>query len=210
MENNCLIIWDWDNTLADTRMAVKAGLQDVADFYGLPPITDRDVLNVMTSHRGLFWQKNFGENVPEAIEYYVKSYRTHGNLVKLFPDTKQALDYVRVKHIPQIVLSNKHEGALLEEVERQGVASYFARIQGTTGPLGKPDKAFTAPILDQFKPKKVILIGDGISDMLMARNMGARSILVHQPDKTLPHEFDCETLTSVCQIIDTVLNNEVE
>lgn len=205
MKNDYLIIWDWDNTLADTRMAVRAGLEDVVQFYGLPHITDADVLDVMTAHRGLFWQKNFGERVPEAVDYYVKRYRTHGNLVHLFPDTIEILEFVMRTRIPQIILSNKYEGALIEEVERQGVRDYFSRIQGTVGALGKPEKAFVLPLLKEFEPQKVILIGDGISDMLMAQNMGATAIMVHQPNKTLPHHYDCETLSDVKQHLERLL-----
>lgn len=205
MSNDCLIIWDWDNTLADTRMAVRAGLEDVAQFYGLPRITDEDVLNVMTSHRGAFWQKNFGERVPEAVDYYVKCYRTHGNLDHLFPDTIETLDFVKETGIPQIVLSNKYEEALMEEVKRQGIEFYFSRIQGTVGSLGKPEKAFVLPLLKEFKPQKVILIGDGISDMIMAQNMGATAILVHQENKLLPHHYDCETLSDVKQRLKKLL-----
>ncbi len=205
MKNDYLIIWDWDNTLADTRMAVRAGLEDVAQFYRLPRITDEDVLNVMTSHRGLFWQKNFGERVPEAVDYYVKCYRTHGNLVRLFPDTIETLEFVKKTGVPQIVLSNKYEEALIEEVERQNIGFYFSRIQGTVGPLGKPEKAFILPLLKEFEPRKIILIGDGISDMMMAQNISATAILVHQLNKTLPHHYDCETLTDVRKRLEKLL-----
>ena len=205
MQNDYLIIWDWDNTLANTRPAVRAGLEDVAQFYGLPAITDSDVLNVMTSHRGVFWQRYFGANVPEAIAYYVKCYRKHTDLVKLFPETVNILTYVKELKQPQIVLSNKYEEALIEEVAHQGVISYFNAIRGTIGPLGKPDKSFVSDLLERFEPRNIILIGDGISDMLMAQNIGATSILVHQPDKTLPHNYDCETLSDVLKKLNILL-----
>ncbi len=197
MNNKWLIIWDWDNTLANTRPAVKAGLEDVVRHYGLPALTDADILNVMTSHRGAFWQNNFGENVPHAIDYYVASYMTHTDLVKPFENTIEVLEYVKNLNIPQVILSNKNEVALAEEVQLQGLSDYFSIIQGTNSPLGKPSPEFVAPILKKFNPKKIILIGDGISDMLMAQNINAISIMVHQPDKSLPYVYDCETLSEV-------------
>lgn len=200
-----LVIWDWDNTLADTRSAVRAGLQDVVRHYELPDITDKDVLNVMTCHRGAFWQNNFGEKVSEAIAYYVKSYSQHGDLVCLFPETIDILQYIQNKNIPQIVLSNKNENALIEEVKCQGVRDFFAAVQGTNGPLGKPDIEFVKPLLNRFQPDEVFLIGDGISDMLMAQNMGATSIMVHQPNKEWPHHYDCDTLSEVARILEQLL-----
>ncbi len=197
MEKNTLIIWDWDNTLANTRPAVKAGLQDVVRHYNLPPLTDADILNVMTSHRGAFWQNHFGEKVPEAIDYYVSAYRTHTDLVCPFEQTIDILNFVKNLDIPQVILSNKHERALIEEVHAQGLSDYFAVIQGTNSSLGKPEPAFVAPILTKFNPERVILIGDGISDMLMAQNINAIAIMVHQPDKSLPFTYDCANLFEV-------------
>ncbi len=205
MTHKYLVIWDWDNTLADTRAAVKAGLQDVARHYNLPDITDADILNVMTCHRGAFWQNNFKERVPIAIDYYVKSYCTHTDMVRPFNQTIEVLEFVKSMGIPQVVLSNKNEVALIDEVEKQGLTHYFEMIQGTNSPLGKPEPEFVAPILDKFNPEQVILIGDGISDMLMAQNIGAIGIMVHQPDKSLPFTHDCATLGEVKQILSALL-----
>lgn len=197
MNKQTLIIWDWDNTLANTKQAVFLGLQDVAAHYGLEPITSADVANVMGSHRGDFWQRNFKEKIPEAVAYYVSRYRQHSSAVKLFNDTEAVLNFVHTKELPQVVLSNKYEPALKEEVEAQGVTGYFDFIQGTNSPLGKPDKAFVQPLLEKINPERVILIGDGVSDMLMAQNMGATAIMVHQFDPQLPYHYYCDTLSEV-------------
>lgn len=200
-----LIIWDWDNTLANTKQAVFCGLQDVANHYGLNSITEADVVNVMGSHRGDFWQHNFKEKVPEAVEYYVSCYRKHSAMVHLFVDTRTVLDFVQSKRIPQIVLSNKNEKSLAEEVRAKEVEDYFEVIQGTNSPVGKPQIAFVQPILDQFKPDHVILIGDGASDMMMAQNMGATAIMVHQFNPDLPYQYYCDTLSEVRICLESLL-----
>ncbi len=205
MQNKYLIIWDWDNTLADTRAAVKAGLQDMLKSYGLSELTDADIVNVMTSHRGAFWQSRFGENVPQAVDCYVAAYRTHSDLVTPFPDTVEVLEYIKNLNIPQVILSNKNEVALIEEINFQGLTHYFDIIQGTNSPLGKPEPSFVEPILTKFNPEKIILIGDGVSDMLMAQNINATAIMVHQPDKSLPFTYDCETLTEVKKQLTEIL-----
>ncbi len=197
MKNKYLVIWDWDNTLADTKQAVTNGLQDMLAHYGFPPVCAADVANVMGSHRGAFWQSRFGDKVPEAVAYYVERYRCYSDDVRLFEDALPVLNFVQECGIPQIVLSNKEEKALQDEVRAKGVAGCFGLIKGTTGPLGKPDVAFVAPVLEQFQPEQVILIGDGPSDMFMAQNMGATGVLVHQSNLELPHQHYCETLSDV-------------
>ena len=62
--------------------------------------------------------------------------------------------------------------------------------------------------MEQFLPDKVILIGDGISDMLMAQNMGAVSILVHQPNRNLPHTYYAETLSDVKKYLEYLLGED--
>lgn len=199
-----LIIWDWDNTLMNTRPAVKAGLQDLVNHHQLEPITDADVFNVMTSHRGDFWKARFGDNIPDAVAYYVQCYQQHADLVQPFEHTLNILNCVRENNIRQVILSNKNHASLVQEVARHQLTNYFDAILGTSGPLGKPDKAFVEPILEKFNPSKIVLIGDGISDMLMAQNINATAILVHRPDATdLPCHFSCETLKDVEAVLTT-------
>lgn len=199
-----LIIWDWDNTLMNTRPAVKAGLQDLLDYHQLPPVSDDDVLNVMTSHRGQFWQSRFGDNTPDAVTYYVQCYQKYVDLVQPFEHTINILKYVQKQQVPQIILSNKNHGALIQEVARHKLTDFFDDIRGTTGPLGKPDKEFVAPFLEKYNPSKIVLIGDGISDMYMAKNIDATAVLVHRLDTNdLPYHYSCETLQDVESVLST-------
>lgn len=199
-----LIIWDWDNTLMNTKPAVEAGLRDVIALYGQAPLTPEEVVNVMTEHRGAFWQKRFKDHVPEAIEHYVRFYLQHLDLPQVFEKTVAVLEAVKAHHIPQVVLSNKNHDALIEEVEKQGLSAYFDAICGTVGPLGKPDLLFVEPLLKRFNPQKVILIGDGLSDCLMAQNMGATFILVHRADSDMPCDYACPTLNDVLPLLEKI------
>lgn len=192
-----LIIWDWDNTLADTKEAVRLGLNDTMKHYGFPEVTKSDVVNVMGSHRGHFWQVRFHDEIPQAIAYYVSCYRKHSPAVRLFEDSLDILNFIRQKNIPQVLVSNKEIHALKDEVKDKGVYDYFDEILGTTSPLGKPEKAYVQPILDKYQPQQIILIGDGQSDMLTAQNIGAVGILVRQFNADLPHDYFFETLKEV-------------
>ena len=99
-----VIIWDWDNTLADTKKAVLEGIKDVARHFNLPDITEADLKNVMTEHRGKFWQRSFGDDLMVGINYYIAAYPKYAHLVELFDATVQTLDYIQERKIPQIIL----------------------------------------------------------------------------------------------------------
>ena len=105
-----------------------------------------------------------------------------------------------------VILSNKNHEALVQEVKDKGVFSYFEMVQGTKGPLGKPEKEFADPILTKLNPQKIIFIGDGQSDMLMAQNLGATSILVHHFDNEVPFDYYCETLKEAQTLVQKLLS----
>ncbi len=201
---NLLIIWDWDNTLMNTKPAVTAGLQDVAAFFGQPPVTEAEVVNVMTHHRGAFWQNRFGDQMVSAIDYYVACYQKHFDLVSPFEKTKTVLKAVQNHHIPQVLVSNKNHESLVQEVARHQLSSCFSAVLGTKDFLGKPDPFFVQPILKQFHPDKILMIGDGQSDMDLARNIGATAVLVHRTESDLPRDYTCADLGAVLSLLQKI------
>ncbi len=204
-----IAIWDWDYTLADTKAVVKAGAQDVMTHYGFPPVTDADVDNIMGSHRGAFWQDRFGApDSPEmtaAIDLYLQKYRIHGDKVHLFPGAAETIRLLNDCGVKQILLSNKGESLLIEEVTAQGLFSEFAFIKGTRDALGKPDINFVLPILNQLNYEEILYIGDGKSDSDMAHNLGAPFILMHHNQDVLPHEYFCADFTALQHLLNTKL-----
>lgn len=205
-----LVIWDWDNTLMNTKPAVMAGLQDVAAFFGQQPVTEEEVVNVMTHHRGAFWQNRFGDQMVSAIDYYVSKYQDYLELVCPFEKTTAVLKAVQEKHIPQVLVSNKNHESLIKEVARHKLSSYFAAILGTKDFLGKPDPLFIQPILQQFCPDEIILIGDGQSDMELARNIGATAILVHRSESDLPYDYNCVDLGEVLSVLQKIAFDNIK
>lgn len=201
-----LVLWDWDNTLADTAGAVRKGIDDTADFYNVPRLTDAELKSLMTTHRGEVWHKYFKGSVLDAIEYYVSRYVLYSHETVLFPQAHEVLDFVQSRGAVQSILSNKNHDALVEEVRAKGVDGYFNEILGTNSDLGKPEVAFAKPVLDKVKPEKIIFIGDGVSDILMGKNIGATTILVHrQKSEDLPYDFHAETLGDVLKILQKLL-----
>lgn len=199
-----LIIWDWDNTLANTKPAVIKGLNDTMAHFGFDMVTDADVKNVMTRHRGEFWTQKFplekeGDKptLEEAIAYYVSCYQKYSSETVLFEHATDILNFFQSNNIPQVILSNKNHQALVKEVTDKGVFDYFYLVRGTQGPLGKPEKAFIQDVLDDLKPEQIIVIGDGESDMLLAKNLSATAFLVHNLDTSLPADYKCKTLFEV-------------
>ena len=202
-----VVIWDWDNTLADTKHAVKAGLDDVANHFGLPPISKDDLKNVMSVHRGEFWQRSFGSHLMDGVNYYIRTEPKYAHLVTLFDGTLPVLDYIRSQGIPQIILSNKAHQNLVKEVCATETESYFEKVIGSDEVHGgKPERRFADYALQGIDYDRIIFIGDGLSDMQMASVLGAISICVgnHVPCD-IKVDYRCETITDVVPILQTIL-----
>lgn len=213
MQTDLIVIFDWDNTLCNTKNAVHKGLDDTMKHFGFPPVTENDIINVMTRHRGAFWQSKFplqstkGQpDLPTAIDFYVSAYRAYSSETSLFEDALPFLLFLKEKNIPLVLLSNKNHEALVQEVKDKNVFDLFEIVQGTTGPLGKPELEFAQPILSKLKPNKIIFIGDGQSDMLMAKNLNATSILVHHKDEEVPYDAYCDTLKQAQTLVQNLLS----
>lgn len=203
-----LIIWDWDNTLADTHDAVNAGLQQVALHFNLPPVTEDEVRNVMSQHRGTFWHHHFGDDIMPAVTYYMAHYPEHNDVVKLFSGATDILAYVQERGAQQIILSNKKHNTLVDECTRLGVMPYFARVIGSDEINGaKPSLEFSTYALQGLSYDKIIVIGDGESDMKMAENLGATAVWVKHETITeeLPHTVLTHSLDEVFEYLKKVL-----
>lgn len=208
--NKYVIIWDWDNTLADTKRAVLEGIKDVARHFNLPDVTADDLKNVMTEHRGAFWQRSFGADLMRGINYYISVYPNYSHLVDLFEGTVTTLNDIKELQIPQIILSNKAHQNLVKEVNQTGVASYFRRVIGSDETHGgKPQLAFANYALQGIDFEKIILIGDGLSDMQMAKALGAISICVGDTvPKGTEYDFKAPTMQDVLPILKEIFKND--
>ena len=188
-----LVMWDWDGTIIDNHASARLALQDMADKYGLGKITDDDLQNVMGAYRGVFWTFHFGQKSDEPYQYFIKRFEDYNKKNKpyVFEGVQSALDYLKNKSIPQIVLSNMPQEMLNEQSRRGGLQEYFVRLTG----LGKGQKD-RKPYIEQVQKAtsgiiydQLIMIGDGESDLMTAQNAGAQMIYISQKQR-LDFKYD--------------------
>ncbi|MGN1063469.1 MAG: HAD family hydrolase [Alphaproteobacteria bacterium] len=200
-----IIVWDWNNTLVSTAEASYLALKDVAKAYGTLPVSRDEVMTVIGTHRA-YWHQMFGAKEEEAVAFYLNRYASYRDTIKVMDGAPEVLAYVRSLNIPQVVLSNEWIHLLNEEMACTGLAPYFDAIQGTVDAHGKPEKSFVKRVLKGFSYDKVIVIGDGLSDMQTARVLQAVSIAVFD---TLPldvaADYRCADLWAVRRVLERLL-----
>ncbi len=197
-----VVLWDWDGTVIDSRGAIALALQETADRYNQEPVTPDEVANVMSFHKGAFWIRRFATCLDEAFDYFLERLKIHNQNLILYPGIEACFDYLKAVGATQIVASNCPETLLTRECHAVHLTDYFERICGVslTDDVKKPSALFGDKALKGVPYDRLVMIGDGASDMLFARNIGALAIYVQAPafrDPSVPYDIYCADRTSL-------------
>jgi phosphoglycolate phosphatase len=197
------ILFDWDNTLADTWPLIHAALCDTLRAMGHEPWTlEKTKREVHRSMRDSF-PELFGDRWEEAGRIYQKSYRSHRTIkLAALPYALELLKALKQKPgLYVAVVSNKIGTSLREEVAQLGWNQYFAKIIGAQDAAeDKPSKAPVLLALDgsNIEPgKHVWFIGDSLTDMECAYNSGCHPIFYGDADPTTEKYSHCRPAVHV-------------
>jgi phosphoglycolate phosphatase len=181
MQSVDLMIFDFDGTLVNSGYDIAASVNYTLSTLGLPVKR----LDTILSHIGdgvqALIQKSlvsgFHHFYDEAMLIFTDHYTEH------MLDTTCLYDSVIdvLKYFPQkakVILTNKRKFFTVEMSKRFQIEGYFDDIIGADStPYKKPDKRLLPPLLEKYHsvPAKTVVIGDGINDILLAKNSGVQS-----------------------------------
>lgn len=189
-----LIVWDYDNTLADTLSCLVASHQEVCRSYNIPLWDPKDVMMLAGGYgSNTRWPVYLpADKQDEALERYHQRCLANSNaMVKLFPYTLELLSLCKERGAVQVITSHKDYEELISECDRLGITPFMDSIVGVNAPnlpagyVKKPDKRCVAHLLEKYQPDEILVIGDGLSDMKLAKNLDATGILIH-PELLMP------------------------
>jgi len=204
-----VILWDWDNTLADTFGAIFAAQNDARVQYGLTPWTKEESKAAMnTSGRNLIKDVFGEEKAAEVRAYFLTRYAKHADALELKEGAKEVLKTAKELGFINILASNKAGPILRNEVAAMGISDYFDRLIGAEDtPNDKPSKDFTDAALLGVDVEKIISIGDGKADIQMAHNYpnGIGVLVWTNPDSgefnEIKPDYTAQTLTHVIELL---------
>lgn len=180
-----LILFDWDETLADTWEGIRQAVNTTRSHYGLSTWTmEESRFNIRHSMRDTF-PAMFGdewENAARIFKDFIAN--NHLNFLSEKPGAKNLLDYLQSQNIICGIVSNKMGPTLRREIAHFGWQDYFTScfISGAEeGPRDKPHPdciaAFHAHFAKPYK-KEIWFIGDSPVDMELANAINATAILI--------------------------------
>ncbi|HTV28074.1 MAG TPA: HAD hydrolase-like protein [Xanthobacteraceae bacterium] len=177
-----LLIFDFDGTLCDTRVAIAHCLERALGKYGRPIPAREQTANIVSKglslpetiillDPGLRSQSNA---VSEMVSAYRSFYRSEGDtLVKVFPGANAVLQRVHKLGTKCIVVSNKGTEAIHRSLDRFELMPFIDLVLGEkSGVPFKPDPALLndriAPKFPQIAKARMLMIGDTEVDIKFA------------------------------------------
>lgn len=187
------ILWDFNGTILDDVMPCINSINELLVKHGKKPLYG------ITEYQKVFgfpikdYYKRIGFDFDEvsfeilAVEW-VELYNKYNEPIKACPHAKEALQYVRNKGIPQLILTASKTEMVYEQLEMLGLREYFDGIIGLDNihAAGKTDIALQWAA--QAHPSNPVLIGDTEHDAQTADAIGAECMLVscgHMPAEKL-------------------------
>ena len=182
-----VILWDWDNTLADTIEPLKEAFNATFKNYNMPTISREQMKIFMNSAGSQLLLQLFPDfDLNEVRQVYLQNYQKNVFNIQLLDGAKETVRWTKEKGFINILASNKHYLILRKEVENSGMSPFFDEICGAEQfPENKPSKVFTDSALKNYSDYTALwAIGDGVSDIKMAHNyVDGKAILVGSDPK---------------------------
>ena len=176
-----LIIFDFDGTLVETGTDLAQTINFMLRTLLLPERTKEEIISFVGDGIYSLIEKSLGQGNDKlsenAFDIFTQYYSTHLlDNAKLYHQVEDVL--INFAHKTKIILTNKRYKYTLPIAQGLDIEKYFVEIIGSDStPYKKPDSRVIDIILNKYATakEKTVIIGDGVNDILVARNSGILS-----------------------------------
>jgi len=213
MQEVDLLVFDLDGTLVRSGDDLVASVNYTLKALDLPILAPETVRGFVGDGVKTLMTRALApdavEHINRAMELFSSHYSEHLlDRTSLYPDVLSVLDYFESKK--KVIVTNKLLEFTLQITRGLGIASRFLEIVGEDStPYKKPDVRLLKLVMKKWgeEPKRTVVIGDGVNDLLLARNAGALSCAflngITGRDKllALAPDLTCETLSDLKKLL---------
>jgi phosphoglycolate phosphatase len=192
-----LLVFDLDGTLIDSGIDLCNSVNATLAHFGKPELPEAVISSYIGDGASLLVRRAFGdpegdshdeEYVTEALTFFLDYYRIHKfDYTHLYPGVLESLEAIRATdpYILMAVLTNKPVNPSRDICAYFDLSRFFFQnYGGNSFHTKKPDPHGLQTLIAEagaiarrpITPAETIMIGDTDTDILTARNSGARSI----------------------------------
>ena len=176
-----LMIFDFDGTLVETGTDLVQAINFMLKTLRLPERTTEEIISFVGNGINSLIERALGEGnaklVENAHDIFTQYYSTHLlDNAKLYHQAEDVL--INFAGKPKIILTNKRYKYTIPIAQGLDIEKYFVEIIGSDStPFKKPDSRVVDLVLNKYgtAKEKTVIIGDGVNDILVAKNSGILS-----------------------------------
>ena len=196
-------VFDWDGTLADTYPVLYQAYTLTSDALNLPKrsLSEIKTITGKIPNRETFAYLYEKKSDMAKTIFYDYIDRHHLDGLKPIDGAKEVLDFCLQNNITPLLITNKTEKYLKKELKFLGFQKYFKKIVcAGRYEQDKPGIKACLALFDGLIPPsdEIVVIGDGASDIAVAKVYGAKSIIYQNKAKG---DYNIDTLSQAIEIM---------
>lgn len=182
------VIFDFDNTLVDTKLAIHRAFNDTLQAFGHPIWSEEELTcNVKYSPRDFMNQVIGKENEAKGRELFLEFYKSYSlDCLKPMSNALLLMQFFLENQIKLYVISNKRGYLLRHEIDNiLKWGSFFAKVVGSEDAAkDKPDPSIVEFTIGHPATSDIWFVGDSDVDVKCGKLAGCFCILLHgKPSK---------------------------
>jgi phosphoglycolate phosphatase len=207
MNNQKLIIWDWNGTLLNDVDACVNAMNIMLKKRNMVSIDHQKYKSIFRFPVQDYYQDlgfNFDkESFEELSKEYIDLYKELSKKSKLHNGTKEVLKHFNDNGIIQIILSASEQKTLETQVKEREIESYFNALIGLDNIYAKSklDNAKRFIQKSLINPNDIVLVGDTLHDYEVANDINCRCVLIQNGHQFLNRNCsDTTVLDSISEL----------
>lgn len=186
------VIWDFDGTIADTKVAIETAVDATLEIFGYAAAAP----GVVSAMIGLSLQTIFAKLASDAerdvIKAMEKQYRVEFAVVgptstTVFPEVVDLLKKLTSADTQSAIATSKARGGVTLMLDRLGIARHFVAVLSDDDVKNKkPDPEMVQTLCTKLHvpASRTLVIGDTIFDVQMGNDAGAHTCAVTWGNQT--------------------------
>lgn len=174
-----LLIFDFDGTLVDSGEDLVISINSTLAELGLPGRQPAEIISFVGDGVDKLIERSLGPGAMEKFDKALRIFSDNYSIqmlrnTRLYPDVITVLEHFREKR--KLIITNKRYRYTKEIADYLGITAYFDEIIGRDSyPYSKPDPRVLTEAMQRNHTEgiRTVVIGDGVNDIIMARQAGA-------------------------------------